>query len=212
MSDPDVRIPFESIERDRERMAAFWGWENVHFESGTLADYRRSWEGSTVNPEWKQQFYDLVYRLLPQEQGRYAVFGCYAYNSYNLPRETQDLDLALTLSDFDGFLAKVKAAAAPDLNFERKPEGRISVYRHDEKADKVADFVIAEMNASLYASLRQPKGTRRVRVPRFGEAWALSPEAFIVAKFYSASEEHRGARRLQDAHDMVQTIQQKDVQ
>lgn len=199
MSDPDVRLPFDKID---------WSLQLVHFTSGTLADYRVGWEQGCMFPKFKRRFYRALHELLPAEQGKYAIFGGSAFNCYNLPRETQDVDIAIVLKDFDAIAGPLEAQFPPPYEFKRV-QGQLFVHYREEK---VADLVIAEMNAVLLAALKHPKGTRLVHVPRFGRAWTVSAEAFIAAKFFSASEKDRGLRRMRDATDMFDTLTERENQ
>ena len=98
------------------------------------------------------------------------------------------------------------------LVLERPSEWQAIVVHPGRRAPKLADVVLAEANPVLDAALRNPKATRWLHVPRFGEAWVLAPEAIVAAKYYSASDPARGMRRVRDVSDMAETFAQAEIQ
>jgi hypothetical protein len=202
VSDPDVKLPFGKID---------WSQKHVH-TTGSLDDYRRNyWEHIPMHSDKLRRLCDVLHPLLPREQRTYAIFGCFAYNSYNVPRETADIDVAIVLQAFDSIEAPLRRALEPEGYEFKRISGQTFV--HHGAKEKIADLVFAELNPVLLGALKHPKGTRFIHVPRLGDAWCIAPEAFIVAKFYSVSEpDRKAAKRFQDVHDMLETLDQPELQ
>lgn len=200
MSEGDVKLPFGKID---------WSLQLVH-TTGSLVDYRKNWERD-VEPHNKNlsRLLDVLHPILPPEQGKYAVFGCFAANSYNVPRETQDVDVAAVVTAFDSIETPLRVALEPEGFEFRRISGQTFVHHGKEK---LCDLVFAETDPVLLAALKHPRGTRFIHVPRLGDAWCVSPEAFIVSKFYAASEARRDTKRFQDVFDMLSTLRQKENQ
>lgn len=173
-------------------------------DNGPLPEQRRYFEVRCVLPEATQKFLDVLRVSLPAEQGRYAVFGRFALNCYVEPRETQDIDVALISRDFEAIVEAV-LAASPVAVKVRRGENQAMVF---QESRKIADIVRAEANPVIDAALRDTRGTRHLWIPRFGEAWALTPEAMLATKYYSATTPERGLeRRLRDSADLVALLE-----
>lgn len=181
-------------------------------EFGPLEGLRETHEGFAVNPEYMQRFLAALRPLLPVEQGRYCIFGCYAFNCYNVPRETQDLDITFVADAYEPIVEGIERAGLPGLRVERRPRQALIIQERPEKAEKIGDIFIAEANPVLKAALRDPRGTRWFKVPRFGEAWVIAPEGIVAAKYYAASDPARGDRRFADVWDMLSTFKERENQ
>jgi hypothetical protein len=144
-----------------------------------------------------------VYPRLPAEQGRYAVFGSFAFNTYNRPRETQDIDLAIVFKEIFRLAAEIEADPAFGVRVKRYLNQIIILADNS----KIADLVTAEADPVLKAALADTRGTRRAHVPRLGEAWVIAPEVLVAGKYSAATDPGRKPdRRLQDAADLTATL------
>jgi hypothetical protein len=213
MSEGDVRVngkpALDATNGEASRPVVDWSWATY---KGSVKGCQEIHEGFAVNPPEMQRLLEGLRPALPKEQGRYAIFGCYALNTYNVPRETHDIDIAIAARDYDAVVAAAAASVEPPTFLKRTSDWQTVVVHPIRRAEKLADLVLAEANPVLDAILRNPKATRWLHVPRFGEAWVLAPEAVIATKYYSANDPARGTpRRVRDLSDVLETLQQPEL-
>lgn len=217
MSDSDVRLKFRGppldpaekarvLARLRDEHERIW-W--VFLEHGPLDACRKNYESLMPHNLNLYRFMQAVGPVLPPEQGKYAVFGCAAYNCYCVPRETSDIDIAVSGSWFSDVVGPIMKATPPDFTFEHL---RIQTRAIDPANTRVGDLFIAEANPVLEEALRDPRATHRIHVPRLGEAWTVKPEVIVATKYYAGSIPARGTKRFQDVHDMLAVFSQPENQ
>lgn len=144
----------------------------------------------------------LVAAEAAERTGRgYALYGGLLLAAYGEPRETRDVDLAVTSLDASAIRAALEALGVrTGANFEGMPFGglvldRVNVYGSDDDLglntiDLVRPASDRYAGEALGRSIEAPLRDRRVRV--------LSPEDFVLFKLLSTRD-----RDLEDAASVL---------
>lgn len=144
----------------------------------------------------------LVAVAAAERTGRgYALYGGLLLAAYGEPRETRDVDLAVTSLDATAIRAALEALGVrTGANFEGMPFGgllldRVNVYGSDDDLglntiDLVRPTSDRYANEALDRSIEAPLRDRTVRV--------LSPEDFVLFKLLSTRD-----RDLEDAASVL---------